>query len=196
MGGDGAAPTIARRKELRGSLVVGAATLERHAVAFDDLAMDQIVNRLADEGVAVEFFSQEVIAIDRQTTGRREAVRLVEVVESGERATRGKDFGGTRRNGNRMRQFRRREIWIAAHIAIAQDVVPGRIGVVAAEPIAGIVTAAAVLRAARLGVDLTGPRVVTEIAALNVDDLPSARRTNLAVAIAVGEIEPVIEPPR
>src|SRR5262249_9173906 len=99
------------------------------------------------------------------------------------------------RDGDVDARIGRRQVRIAAQVVVGQDVVPHRIAVVAAEPVAPVVAAAAVLRLTALQVDLAGVGLDAKIATANVHDLAGLERLDLAAAVAVGAVDPVVQAP-
>ena len=84
---------------------------------------------------------------------------------------------------------------VAAEIMVAEDEVPHRVRVVAAEPIAPVVSTASELRLSRLGIDAAGVRLDPKIATADVDRLAGFRRTDCSTAVPVGTVDPVVQAP-
>ena len=59
-------------------------------------------------------------------------------------------------------------MWIPAGVVITEKVVPHRIRVVAAEPVAPVVSTASELRLSRLGINAAGVRLDPKIAAAEI----------------------------
>ena len=64
-----------------------------------------------------------------------------------------------------------------------------------AEPVAPVVAVAAILRLAADQVQLAGVRADAQVVPAQVHDLARFQRFHAAAAVAVGEIEPVVQPP-
>ena len=84
---------------------------------------------------------------------------------------------------------------VAAEIVIAENEVPHRIRVVAAEPVAPVVSTASELRLPGLGIDEPGVRLDSEIPAADVDRLAGFRRADCSTAVSVGTVDPVVQAP-
>ena len=124
-----------------------------------DLAMHQVVHRLADEGVARERRAEQIVAIDDRAVGRGEAIGGVQVVEAGERAAARKHFGRAGLLGHVDAAVGRRHVRVAAQVVVGQHELVHRVAVCVAEPVVPIVAVAAVLRGAGLRIEqaLVGP---------------------------------------
>src|SRR5437588_3365248 len=86
-------------------------------------------------------------------------------------------------------------MWVAADVLVGEDKLIHGVAVVAAEPVAPIVAAAAELRLAGLGVNepLIGPNA--KIAPANVKRLSGLDRARPSAAVAVGTVDPVVQTP-
>src|SRR4029077_860229 len=84
---------------------------------------------------------------------------------------------------------------VAAQIVIVQNKVIHGIAVIAAEPVAPIIPALAVLSLPRLRLEdaVIGPK--TKIAAADADHLACLLRLDAAAAVAVGAVKPVVQTP-
>ena len=86
---DGAEPVVRRRQEFGLLLGGGAAAGKRRPERFQNAAGDEIMHRLAHEGIVVIFGSQQVIAINDGAARGGHAIRAFGMVESPQRATDG-----------------------------------------------------------------------------------------------------------
>src|SRR5262245_49625386 len=82
---------------------------------------------------------------------------------------------------------------VATDIPGGEDVVPGPVGIVVAEPAAPVVAMAAVLSLAALGLELAGVRAKAEVAAVDRRALAGFPRAHHAAAVAVGAIDPAVQ---
>ena len=72
-----AEPLVGRRQEFRTLLAGGAAAGVGQAVTLQNAAMDEVVRRITDEVVSMEFWRERVGPVDQLAAGgREEAVRL------------------------------------------------------------------------------------------------------------------------
>src|SRR2546427_5445 len=78
---------------------------------------------------------------------------------------------------------------------VGEDEMVHRVAVVAAEPVAPVVPAAAILRLAGLQVNQALVGADAEVAAAEVHHGPRLERLDPAAAVAVGTVNPVVEPP-
>src|SRR5437899_1437332 len=72
---------------------------------------------------------------------------------------------------------------------------PHGVAVVTAEPVAPIVTAAAVLSLAGLSIDQPFIRTDAEVAAADIELGAGLDRADASAAVAVGAVDPIVEPP-
>src|SRR5207302_6281152 len=98
------------------------------------------------ERVAVELASEQVVAVDDWAAGGREAIGHGKIVETGERFTFWKDGGRAGIDGDLLFHGRWREVRVAAEVIVVERVVPHRVRIVAAEPVAPVVALATELR--------------------------------------------------
>ena len=159
--------------------------------------MDQIVHGLARERVVGKPRSEQIVAIDDRRIGRSEirwrAERPIPCVAMTNDSAQGMNqevalaYIKTR--------IRRREMRIAAQIMVGENVLEDRIGIVAAEPIAPVISISTELRLSGLRVDETGVGTYSNVAAADLRLHSASFRRDLAAAVAVGQINPIVQPP-
>src|SRR6185369_13044189 len=108
---------------------------ECDAVWFEDHAMDEIVHRLANEGIAEIVLAEKIIAVDADAAAGSDVVERAGIVEALERAADGMNEIRVRAGGNGNARSGRGDVRVAAEVAIINRIKPGSGAVVAAEPI-------------------------------------------------------------
>src|SRR5262249_2385200 len=93
------------------------------------------------------------------------------------------------------RRLRSGLVRIAGEVAVFEDHVPRGHRVVAAEPVPPVVARLAVLRLAGGQLDFARIGLDPEVATANVHRLAACDRLDDPAAIAVGAVDPVVEPP-
>src|SRR5262249_25676055 len=161
-----------------GLLIDGPGATERHSRWRDHLAVDEVVDRFADEQAAREARAEELVAVDDRAARRREPPRGTGIVEARQHAAEREHWSRPRHRRHLWAHLRRREVRVAAEVVVGQDVVPHWHAVVAAEPVVEIIAAAAVLRLTSGSVDVAGVRADAEVAAGDVDDLAGLERSD------------------
>ena len=190
---DRPAPRVGGREEFRLLLFLGALADERVAVPADDLAQDHVVHRFADEGVA--FDRQEFGAVDHRSAGGGDALEVVVVVEALERVARWEKLqapaGADEVHGRGWRD----DVGIALEVMVGEHEMPHRRRVVATEPVPPVVAVATVLRAPRLRLQRSSVGPDAQIPPADIDFLAGLHRFDHAIAVAVRDVNPLIEPP-
>src|SRR5579875_348193 len=118
-----AKPIIAGRQELAILLIRSAAAGEGDPLNTQVLTVNQIVDRLADEGTAGKRRAKQLIAIDDGTARRGEMIGSMRVVETRQRTANGKYRGRAWRYRHRHTRLRSSKVWIAANVMIGEDIV-------------------------------------------------------------------------
>src|ERR1041385_7175087 len=98
--------------------------------------MDEIVDRLADEGVAVKLLAEHYIAINADAAARSDAIQCAGVVETFEGLASGVQEISVRAGGDGYAWTRGNDVRIAAKIIVRDGIMPRRNAVIAAEPVA------------------------------------------------------------
>ncbi len=191
---DGAAPGIGGSEEFGDLFGRRPVPGEGHAIGLEDLAMDQVVDGLADEGVAVIGFAEVSIAVDERATGRGDLARALGMVEPlGRGADRVEpEVVGPFRQVDRGRG--RGGESVAAGVMVGQGVMLDPRAVVAAELVSPVVSNPSLLGQAggrlegpEVGLD---PEVATAERHLLAGPLPSDRAADQAIRA----VDPVVEP--
>ncbi len=195
------APTVLAGKEIVPLLALGPVCLEAGTLYGQHLVLNQIVKRLANEGVRfVGRPEQPIVAIDRPAASGSKPARLMKVVIPFLRRARRKHLRtpGADQMPDRLR---RRDVRVSRQVAIVDDIVPKRVGVLGAEPIAPCVAVASELCGARFRSEL--PRVGAEakVTAPDREPLSGSPASDFGAAAvtgvvpAVGTVHPTVEPP-
>src|SRR5262249_15511491 len=148
---------------------------------------------LAGEGVAAKILAEQVVAVDAQAAGggrlsgragELEELQLlmdrIELVRS--RSLRDEDA-----------RVRRCHVRVAAQGVVGERVVPARGAVVAAEPVAPVVTHPALLRSPRGRLDLAGVRLDAEVAVAEVQHLAGLVTLDLAAEQPARAVDPAVQ---
>ena len=162
---------------------------------MQDRAGDQIVHRLTDEGIPEVILTEKGVPVDDEAAGGSETIDLVVIVQPTQRVAGRIDRTGSGDFRKRYLGGRGADMGIAAEVVIREGKVPSRPRVVAAEPVAPIIPVAAVLGLAGLGIVLAGVRPDAQIAAVHVHTLAALGGSNASRAIAVADVDPMIQPP-
>src|SRR5688572_10679911 len=108
--------------------------------------MHEVVDRLADEGVAGELVAQERVAINAQPASGSEAAGLVQVVKASDDRREREDRGRAADAGHDLLRLRIRAVRVPPKVLLFQHKVIQRLAVRAAEPVAEIVAVTNELR--------------------------------------------------
>ena len=192
-------PDVVRGKELRLLFVGATISKECHAVGLEDSAMNYVVHGIIDKQVSREVRAKQVVSIDHNSSQRRPTTRLAPagvwtVLQVAVRNHAACGIHGSVRchvdpTGGRS------HVWISPDIVIGQGIEPGRIAVVAAEPVAPVIAIGPELRLARLGIDnsFVGPEA--QIAAADAGFFSRLQRPDRTAAISVRGMDPVVQTP-
>ena len=122
-------------------------------------------------------------------------VRGVGIVEARQGAADWIDAGRSGRDRDIDARIGGGHMRITADVMIFEHVMIHGVAVIAAEPVTPVVAAAAELGLAGLSVDQALVGANAKIPAANVQRLPSLHGLRPAAAVAVGAVDPVIQPP-
>lgn len=131
--------------------------------------MDEVVKRLAGEGVNLVAREEEVIPIDHGGAGARETSGVVETVKAFLR--RGGLEDGWVPCEELATGIRGGEVGVAGEVALFENVVPDREAILDAEPIAPVVAGAAELRRAGDWFEESLPGLHAKVEAAEVEGL-------------------------
>src|SRR5262249_34352532 len=163
-------PRVGGGEELALLLVGGPAAREGDAGRHQYLAVDEVMYWLAGKPVVGERRTEEIIAVDHDAATGGERVAKVPSPAAG--------IAGhvARRIGQHCRRIDTRvwggDVRISANVVIVERVMPHRLGVGAAEPVAAIVAVAAELRLAGLRIELAGVRTNPQITIADIINFP------------------------
>ncbi len=164
------------------------------------MLLDEVVEGFANKGHRFAAGEEARVAVDHAAAGGGVAARLLEAVESFFGRARGED-GRIRAAGELDASIGRGEVRIASQVVIGQDVMPERMGILRAEPVAPVVPVATELGRATLGFDFAGVGPEAEIATadggfrLRPGGSSDGVGSVFAVVTAGGDIDPVVEAP-
>ena len=167
----------------------------QHTLLPHDLAMHQIMHRLTHKTVADERRPKQIIAINNDAVGGCKMIGSPWIIKSRKRPADGVNRRCSGRVGHLRSRIGRREIFVPREVMIDQHILVHRIGIVAAEPVAPVVHRVAILALASLGFDEPFIRANSEIAPADAQWLTALEGDNVAAAVSVGAVDPVIQAP-
>src|ERR1051326_2877332 len=130
--------------------------------------MDQIVHRLAHEGIAVEFRAKQIVPINADAATGGDSVYGAWIVEPFQGvADRVKQIT-IDPGGDGHARTGRRNVRVAAQIMIRDGIMPGGGAVIASQPVAPVIARSALLGEARSRLEGAGVGVHAEIATTDV----------------------------
>ena len=188
-------PVVGRRIKLRVQLARRAEAGKRGPQRFENPPRQQVVHRLAHEGVAPILLAEQVVPIDQRAARRRDAVRAFRMVETPERAADRIEvvriFLRHHHDG-----FRRRDERVAADVAILQRRVEQQLAVLVGKIVAPVVAGTSLLRAAAaLQLEQVTIGIHAEVADAQLHfQTRFVGAMNRAAEQPVGSMNPVVEP--
>ena len=197
-----AKPYVEAREEFAVLLVVRATARETRAVGAQHFAMHDIVHGLACEDGVGKCRPEQFVAVGHRAVAARHVAERLWLIESDGRGSlriRGEDARVVRVVREHLFRRLHGEARVPAEVAIVERVVPEPRRVVVAEPVSPVVAMPPELRAAALGLELSGVGAEADVAAGNAHTLLILARflrgENRAAAVAVRTIEPAVEAP-
>ena len=133
-----AEPVVARGQELRALFAAGPARAEGYPSRLEDDSVDEVVDGLADKGVAVEARSEQVVPVDREAVGGGEVVGSMLVIEARHQPAAGIDPARVWSDGRDGPG--RDRVRISPDVGVREDEVKHGTGVLAAEPVPPVIT--------------------------------------------------------
>ena len=188
----GAKPVVSAGKEFTICFVLGALTAEADALGDEHFAMYKVMHRFADEHAAFKIFTKQPVTIRLRAAGTGDVtvgaghVGAFHARADGEEAVIGKHITSHAGRG---------EVRVARKVVNGNVVMPHPVRVVVAEPIAPVIAPAAKLCLACDGFELAGD-FKAEIESVDVHAFAGGLAGNRAAAVAVGGVDPVVQPER
>ncbi len=157
-------PIVSRCQELRVLLVCCSLPCECCAAGPHHQPRDQVVHGLSGKCVAVEVVTKQFVAIDHRAARGSKSIHVFEVVVAWQRAADGEYRRGAGHDRNFMASRFDRGVRISSQIVVGQRVMPHGVRVVAAEPVAPIVSVTSELCLPGLRIHECPIRTYTKIA--------------------------------
>ena len=189
---DGTKPWICRSQKLAVKFIVIAATRERRSARCQNLAMQQIVDRLTGKSIARKVGTQQLIAIDSKAAGRRRSVRWTGQHE--QHLTGNREQPPRFRPGrNSNNSLRRGQVGVATQVVVSQRIMHEHRSVIAAEPIAPVISHSPLLRRSRSGLEHSGVRIKAKIPLAQSDHFPGLYARDFTTKQSARTIDPAIK---
>src|ERR1051326_8257300 len=167
-------PVIGRSEELAFFLIGSPMAGEGDAVGFQDLAMNEVIDRFADENAGGKGRAEQAVAIRRGAVGGGHMPDGADLVEALQRPADGENSGGVTVVGQGAFVRWYGQMWIAGEVVFRQEVMPKPGGVVVSEPVAPVIAVPAKLGFARLRFEGAVGGAKTEVATADVHRFWSA----------------------
>ncbi len=150
--------------------------------------MNQIMDRFADKTVANELLPKHPVSINHSAASRCKSIVTMRFVESFESFADWKNDRWPGRFGYGAFGERSGQVRIAREHVIAKYIVPHRIAVVAAEPVAPAISIAPELSVSRRKLHFAGVGADSQIVMTDVQFLACLDGDDFPVAVTVGQM--------